>query len=328
MMDATAIKHRWLPISLTAFMLLTTTNIFYQASKQLPEKVPVVEMAELVQDLEEEVRKSAENSPESDAAQTNLTETVNDLTIPKIAKAGLTSFEAYRQKPIPVEQGFAPIGLIIEDMGLSDPILDIVLRGLPDSTGLAFNPYAPDINPSLNMARQQGLEIFLSLPLQPATDSNRDAGNKSLKITYDAERNRELLYWNMAQGAQYIGFVSMFGDGFIPDNKAFGGVLKELSERGLSFINNTNQPASAETTKLLQKIKLPYANSLEVGTALSKTGLQQQLDTVVKVAKANDGAVVVVKPYPIVLKMLQEWLKTLPEQELQLVPASQLMNPS
>ena len=76
--------------------------------------------------------------------------------------------QVYAQPFRPPPNNRPRIGLIVADIGLSAAQSEDAIRRLPRAIALAISPYAPQPEVLAALARERGMELLVSLPLEPA----------------------------------------------------------------------------------------------------------------------------------------------------------------
>jgi hypothetical protein len=167
-----------------------------------------------------------------------------------VAYADLPAIEQPLPPPAPVERPRPGSPAVLDPTASRDegPWLGIVVVGLglareptraaidlPAEIGLAFSPYAADLNRWLAEAVAAGHEVYLELPAEPADTALADAGPKALRVASDRAANRAVLDWVAGRGLGVVGLAIDAG-GFAAEPEAFVAVARDISGLNLGLI--------------------------------------------------------------------------------------------
>ena len=99
--------------------------------------------------------------------------------LPRIGADGRTPGQVYA-RGFAAEPGLPRIGLVLAGIGLNAAESMRAIQGLPGGVTLAISPYAAPNPELLNLARQEGHELLLSVPLEPMGYPLNDPGEHAL----------------------------------------------------------------------------------------------------------------------------------------------------
>jgi hypothetical protein len=242
--------------------------------------------------------------------------------IPRVGSDGTEPWRAYA-RPATDYEGKARLAVMITGLGLKDHISDMVLQ-LPANITLGFNPYGSKTASQMEEVRANGFETALEVPMEPLKSSVNDMGPYSLQLDLSARNNLERLKWILARGQGYVGLVNLEGDKFVRYEQALKPVLKEISDRGLLFIDNA-QFTTNETQGLGKDLNLKILRAnFKLDQNLVEKRIRESFTRAEKQLQTGENLIVHMQATPLGLSLLSQWLRTLPEKEIQLVPVSQL----
>ncbi|MCB2076867.1 MAG: divergent polysaccharide deacetylase family protein, partial [Novosphingobium sp.] len=96
--------------------------------------------------------------------------------LPKIAADGRKPVEVYARPAPDLAPGQARIALIVNGLGISAAGTEDAIRRLPADVTLAFAPYGRDLRRLSRIARTDGHELLLQVPLEPYDYPDNDPG--------------------------------------------------------------------------------------------------------------------------------------------------------
>jgi polysaccharide deacetylase 2 family uncharacterized protein YibQ len=246
-----------------------------------------------------------------------------ELILPKThigTDGDVTPFEAYRRPFVPID-GRARVAVVVVDFGLSKNQSKEILEGLPADVTFALSPYANNAMEWSLQIREQGHELWLSLPMQ-TNDSEVDTGPYAISVNASMQDNQKNL-WNVLGGSVgYAGVVSQPQHAFTGNDIDIEPILKQIYGRGLAFAES-NPDASGFAETMAKANNTPYVrNNFWVGDNFHDNGITRAIQDTEKLAAKNGQAVMFVHPYPAALEKLALWIAELEDSGIQLVPLS------
>ena len=161
--------------------------------------------------------------------------------LPRRGTDGRLPMQVYAQPFRPPPNNRPRIGLIVADVGLSTAQSEDAIRRLPRQIALAISPYAPQPDVLAALARERGIELLVSLPLEPAGYPVNDPGVRALLTGRPPAQNADNLDWALSRFRGYVGAIgalgAMRGERFaqMPDQMAR--VQDALHLRGLLYVD-------------------------------------------------------------------------------------------
>ncbi len=239
--------------------------------------------------------------------------------LPRIAPDGTTPFAYYTRADPPPPRDVPLLSLVVIDAGLArDPTVRAL--ELPPPIAIAFSPYAPALEAWMRLARARGHETLLELPVA-GSGWYDDAGPLGLAAG-EPERPQLVLQRLLARGQGYFAVV-LAGAGDMGEARLPAGVLPELARRGLGLV----EVDGATLREAARNAAIPYLGGASVLDAEpSPAAVDWALGALEARALELGGALGVFRPSPLLLDRLRQWLPSLPEKGLLLVPPSRLFD--
>lgn len=217
----------------------------------------------------------------------------------------------------PVKKG--TVVIIIDDMGLTAGSREV--EKLPGPLTLAYLPYAQGLPEQTARAHKRGHELMVHMPMQPM-NARVDGGPTLLKVDQSEEKFMELLRYNLSQFDGYVGINNHMGSRLTQSRTAMDRVMKELSRRGLYFVDSktigNSVAASAAADAGLAYAERDIFLDHEINMPFIRNALKQVEWT----ARHKGYAIAIGHPHDETIRALAEWLPTLKEKGLTLRPAS------
>jgi polysaccharide deacetylase 2 family uncharacterized protein YibQ len=242
--------------------------------------------------------------------------------LPKVSDKGLTAWRAYSRS---VGDNIAPhlVTVIVQDLGLSEKVFMEAMNHLPRTVTLAFNPYGRDIDRFTGIARAQGFETLMGIPMQPSDFPQRDPGSRSLLTDNTTEQNIEIMKWSLGRGASYVGVLPIMGDAFTQTGWRMAPILNEINRRGLLFVDGTTPQGIATTRDLAVRGGLPFVGvDIVLDQSLATKDIEAALQQLEQQALKVGSAVGIIGSYPNSMLVLERWEATLATKNISLVPVS------
>ena len=237
------------------------------------------------------------------------------------AKDGLTPFNAYK-KPFTATTGKPTISFVINNVGLSKDKTYGLIEKLPDTISLAFSPYASNTKQMQDMARQNGHEVWMVLPLETKDYPLRDPGPLTLLKNVSEEQNQSRLTKLLTNGSGYAGFISNKDHIFDSETARTSPSINEIYTRGLVIIDS-KQSMSNFTKGLTAKYDAPYGKvDMWLDDELTPIALNRQIRQMIEIGKAKKSLVVMLNNYPASINALNKFLSASSADDFQLAPLS------
>jgi len=228
----------------------------------------------------------------------------------------LTPFQAYQAKVSPLARAEPYVALAIVDYGLSASLSRRAVEDLPPAVSLILTPYANEVNVWQDYARKKGHETWLQVYFETQDYPRFDLGALALLKRSSLKLNMDKLHRTMASAQGYVGLVGALDNtlsGVAPLVKA---VFNSAFNRGLGYLELATPNEVVET--LAAAYNAPYMQGAVVVNRF------EDLALVLKAAKGNGRAVGVINATPALMDQLPDWIDSLRDAGVSLVPVSSL----
>ena len=223
----------------------------------------------------------------------------------------------------PAAHGKPRIAIIIDDMGLNAPRTNEVIK-LPKTLTLAYLPYAPHLNQKTRDAKSYGHELMIHVPMQPIKTS-MDAGPDVLTVDMSKREINRALKTIFKSFDGYAGINNHMGSRLTQDRKQMAVIMAQLKERNLYFIDSktiSNSVAAdaardAGVAYNARDVFLDHEPTYEFAVAALKHTEE--------IARRRGTAIAIGHPKENTIRALAEWIPTLKEKGIELVPVSEIL---
>jgi len=196
------------------------------------------------------------------AERDDLIEVTDDgQRLPKISAGGWMPWIAHARRFDP-EGPAARVGLLMLNLGADEALMRRAIEELPPEVSLAFLAGTPDLRRWLRLARENGHECYLMLPVEdPAGPAER--GIRPIESSAEPAENLRRLRTAMARGEGCVGFV-VPGPVLVAQSDLIARpLMKEIAARGLSLIE-INPAGVSAMYRLTVDLGIGYARSSTV----------------------------------------------------------------
>ena len=263
--------------------------------------------------------------PEPGTATPAASGATQQAALPKDLPPGERPQWRRNSQPFDVADDRPRIAVVLTGLGLSSAATETAIKELPPGVTLSFTPFARQLNQWVALARVNGHEVMLDLPMEPTSYPEDDPGPRALLTALSTRQNLERLDWTLNRVTGYVGVATVMGSRFTASEAHMEPVLQYLKQRGLLFLDNRASEDSI-AADLAAKIGTPQAvndRSLDRAQA-SRAAIDGRLVQLENIALTKGYAVAMGRPYPVTIERLREWSKNLEARGFALAPITAL----
>jgi polysaccharide deacetylase 2 family uncharacterized protein YibQ len=263
--------------------------------------------------------------PGSDTAVANVDPQLIEMTpngpVPRISGDGLRPAQAYA-KPVPTKINSPQIAVVVTGLGISANTTAEAINKLPGPITLAFAPYAGDLERLAGKARGLGHELLLQIPMEPFDYPENDPGPQTLVTSLTPEQNIDRLQWLLSRLQGYVGVTNQMGARFTASELSLSPILREVSRRGLVYVDDGNSPRSL-AGQIAGGSGLPFTKSnVALDAVPSAVEIDRALARLEAAARENGLAVGFAMALPVSIERIALWAKAAEGRGFTLVPIS------
>jgi polysaccharide deacetylase 2 family uncharacterized protein YibQ len=249
--------------------------------------------------------------------------------ISRVAAALRAGRPAWRRNAVPLAAPLAPgvplVAVVIDDLGLNVRNAARTIA-LPGPLTLAFMSYAGDLAAQTGTARAAGHELMVHVPMEPL-DGEENPGPKALLTGLPDDENLARLRWALDRFDGYVGINNHMGSRFTRDETGMAVVMREVSARGLMFLDSRTVNGSV-SGRVAARAGVPFlARDVFLDNDSDRVRVLERLDELVRVARLHGRAIGIAHPHDGTLAALEEWLPRIEGLGIRLVPVSALLDP-
>ncbi|QTC90885.1 divergent polysaccharide deacetylase family protein [Brevundimonas goettingensis] len=233
--------------------------------------------------------------------------------LPTIAADGRVPAQAYARPFRP--NGKPRVSLIVGGLGLNAVTTRAAIERLPAEVTLSFVPYADGLQGWIDLARAQGHEVMIEIPMEPSGYPDNDPGPQTLLSSATPDDITARMNWLLGRATGYFAVTNYLGDKFVTSDNGMAAFLSVLRQHGVAFIDDGSarrKPgawARASADSIIDETQTP---AFIVG----------RLNALEARAKATGAALGTGFSYPVTVEAAARWTAGLDARGLQLAPAS------
>jgi len=234
--------------------------------------------------------------------------------IPIIGKDGRTPFQAYA-RPFH-DNGKPKVALVVGGLGLNASATRAAIERLPPEVTLSFVPYSDGLQAWMDLARADGHEVLLEIPMEPLDYPSNDPGPSTLIANAPKDETIKRLDWLLSRASGYFGVTNYLGGRFVNTEAAMASFTGALKARGLGFLDDGSANHKGMTG-------LPRASADSViDEQLAADSIDHQLQVLEAGASQHGQALGAGFAYPVTINEVVRWAQGLAGRGYQLAPAS------
>lgn len=245
------------------------------------------------------------------------------MVVPSVALSSRPVWRENAAKSGTSGTSVAKVAVIIDDMGMDRRRTQVALT-LPAPVTFAWLPYAPQIQGWVDEGRAAGHEMLVHMPMEPDSLTT-DPGPTALKSTMSPAELAAMLDKNFSAFDGYVGFNNHMGSKLTRDPTAMAQVMQQAQRRGLLFVDSRTASDSV-AADMAAVLGVPHAaRDVFLDHYEDSASVMAALISLEETARRKGYAIAIGHPKDNTLSALREWLPTLAEKGLLLVPVSALV---
>ena len=209
-------------------------------------------------------------------------------------------------QPPASKPGARPLAaLVIDDLGYQmEPAKRLLALDVPITFSIL--PHSPHGKEIAVLARKQGREVLLHLPMEPKYAS-LDPGPGALMSGMSPQRLREIVLEDLATVPGAAGANNHMGSKLTQDLSALTAALGALGEKGLFFLDSRTS-ADTVAVRVAKELGLAWAErDVFLDHDPKPKAVRRQLDRMIYMAKKQGRVIAIGHPHPATLDMLEKY---------------------
>jgi len=246
--------------------------------------------------------------------------------IPKKSTDGLRAMDVYSRQPETEGNfGVARVVIVIGGLGISQTSTQKAIRELPGGITLAFAPYGNSLSRWMQLARKDGHELLLQVPMEPIDYPKNNPGPHTLKADADLEENLANLHWTMSRITNYVGVTNYLGAQILQQPASLSPIFAELSQRGLLFFEDGTVKNSVGPGVAIKEL-LPYAKAdVLIDNVRTRSAIFEKLNKLSKQAKRTGLAIGMGNAFPDTIALVAEYARQAKQNGIEITPLASII---
>lgn len=214
------------------------------------------------------------------------------------------------------------IAIVIDDMG-EDVRLAKGLAGLDIHITFSIWPNSSHVKKTIAIARENGNEIMIHLPMQPKGYPKVNPGADALLMGMTAEQIQKIVQAAESKVPGARGLNNHMGSRFTEDYYGMKQVMGELKKKKLFFLDSRTTPKSSGTRAAKNVGVTAYERNIFLDNVKNISAIKYQLSKTAEIAKKVGQAIAIGHPNHETLKAIRQWAKE-NKGKVRVVPVEQL----
>jgi len=214
--------------------------------------------------------------------------------------------------------------IVIDDLGQNFGVAEQLLA-LPYPLTFSVLPRLPHSVETADAAHRAGRAVMLHLPMEPDPGSHVTAGDGAIKVGLAPDAVVEAVKSDLAAVPYARGVNNHMGSRATADAALMKVVMQVLAEEHVYFVDSRTT-ASTSALDVAREAGVPaFYRSVFLDDTETKDYTLGQLREFRRVVRQQGAALAIGHPHPTTVAALQEFLPELERDDIQLVPASELV---
>lgn len=214
--------------------------------------------------------------------------------------------------------------IVIDDLGQNLEVAHQLLD-LPYPLTFSVLPRLPHSLETAEAAHRAGREVMLHLPMEPDPGSKIVLGDGAIKVGMEREAVIEAVRSDLTAVPYARGVNNHMGSRATTDRALMRAVMGVLAEQRVYFVDSRTTPNTV-ALDVAREAGIPaFYRSVFLDDTRTPAYTLGQLGELSRVVRQQGIALAIGHPYPTTVSALREFLPQLERQDIQLVPASELV---
>jgi hypothetical protein len=162
--------------------------------------------------------------------------------------------------------------------------------------------------------------------MEPFDYPTNDPGPHTLRTAVDATDNTEKLLWLMARFPGYVGVTNFLGAKFTADAASLQPVLREISQRGLIYVDDGSSARSI-VKEIAPQLKLDAVTAdVVIDATANAAAIDKALARLEEIAKRDGIAVGTATALPMSVARIARFAESAKARGVTLVPVSAIVS--
>lgn len=216
------------------------------------------------------------------------------------------------------------IVIIMKGLGLSASTTEQALE-LPNNITMGFSPYAGSLEEWVTKVKETGHEIVLNVPMETKDYRLNDPGPYALLTQSSKEDNETRLKMLLGLLKDFHAVYSEREEIFTHTLNSAKPMLEVLKRQRKYFIYGSGY-ADFSLIQTADSMAYPIlVTDLFLDDDISQDGINEKLRLIEKTATDRHYVVVMARPYPITIRMLERWVPEAEKRGFNIAPVSLLL---
>lgn len=252
----------------------------------------------------------------------DLLEQYGEFRLPRRGPAGNRPFEVYART---WSGNNGPrIAILIGGLGLSQTGTKKAIEKLPSNVTLGFAATGNSLNRWMQVARRDGHEIMLQIPMEPYNYPANNPGLGTLQINAPANENIAKMRRSLGKMTNYTGIVNFMGGRLTSDARALQPIMEELTTRGLMYLDDGSSSRSM-AAQVANASSTPFAGAdVVIDSQRNKGEILKSLNELERLARGKGFAIGTGSSFDVTIDAVNLWINAARKRGIDIVPITAL----
>lgn len=214
------------------------------------------------------------------------------------------------------------IMILVANIGLSLSSTNEALN-LPKEILIGISPYANNIDDLIKKAQALNHEILINLPLEPRNYPIDDPGPYALLSKLSIDDNINKLQAINSKGS--MGYYSLGDEKFYNNKDSITSVLLKMKELKANYLFGGSKE-NIMIDQLAKELNFPLIrDDCLIDQNIAEFSIKENLIKLEMQAKKHKVAIGIIRPYPITIKLLNNWISSLTSKQIELINLKQYL---
>jgi len=219
---------------------------------------------------------------------------------------------------------FPRLALIIDDGGYNSGHFKGMM-GLGRPMTFAILPHAPHSREAAVMARQDGSEVILHLPMEPKDEEGHSLEKDTIRIGMNPEKIQKILQEALKQIPHVRGVNNHMGSKATEDPQVMQALMDVLKKEKLYFIDSYTTPHTCGP-EIARRTGVAFGKSIKfIDREKNIESIKEAIRFAVRKAKREGKALAIGHPHPLTALAIKEMIAEIEREGVRLVLASEVV---
>jgi polysaccharide deacetylase 2 family uncharacterized protein YibQ len=216
------------------------------------------------------------------------------------------------------------IAILVTGLGVSRSSTERALQ-LPTTVSLGFSPYGYNLKEWLVLAQKKGYSLYIHIPMEPIQYPMDMPGPYALLSDLSEQENIKRFEWVISRFDAIEGVYTTPDEKFSYAPQNMKPLLERLRDKNLLLVyGGGGQNASLQQLVKSASYEVVMIDRI-IDSEITAESIINKLHEAEEIARKQGTVLVMASPYPVSIRLLDEWSKELIDKNIELVSITALL---